>query len=104
MAWIKWARQSPRFSQPLWRSTLGFAGLVALSLQTVFVLLFEVHPKRIGEFAGTLDYFFLLGRIDFYLFLFVLLAAIFGKGRFRLAICLSSAALEALWLMLGMMS
>jgi hypothetical protein len=83
VAWIIGARIPAKFQPPRWRSTLLFAGLVAVSLN---IVVFWTYVISLNSQGTNLEWW--KGRDKFEsvadpLIVFALLAAIVGKGRAR---------------------
>jgi len=85
-----------------WRRSLGFLGLLAVSVQVLLFFVFEIYGFVIKNFDYRTKYFFSWARVDSGTYVFVLLAALFGKGRFRLPRVSSTPAIAAIWFMLGL--
>ena len=102
VAWVQWSSQINRFQLPKWRSILAFTALCAATLQLIILVVFEGYALIAQDFSYRARTIFTWGRVATYLFLGAVLATIFGKGRFRLAVALSALATEAVWFALGM--
>jgi hypothetical protein len=103
VGWIQWYSEADQFRTLRWRSLLGLAGLLAATLQILVLGLFEAYALVAHDFSYRERSIFLWGRVATYLCALALLAALFGKGKFRFALALSALATEAIWFALGMM-
>jgi len=102
VAWMQWFSQGDHFRPPKWRNVLGLTALSAATLQILVLILFEAYAVMADDFSYRARNIFLWGRIATYLCILTLLAALIGKGRFRIAVALSALATEAIWFALGM--
>ena len=84
------------------RRSLGFWGLLAVSVQVFLLFVFEAYGFVVGNFDYRTKYFFSWARVNSGLCVFVLLVALFGKGRFRLPMAVSTLAIAATWFILGL--
>ena len=97
-----WYHRDSSLEVSRWRRSLGFLGLLAVSVQVFLFFAFEDYGFVIGNFDYRTKYFFSWARVNSGLCAFVLLAALFGKGRFRLPMALSTLAIAAIWFILGL--
>jgi hypothetical protein len=97
-----WYHRDSSLEVSRWRRSLGFLGLLAVSVQVLLFFAFEAYGFVVGNFDYRTKYFFSWARVDSGICVFVLLAALFGKGRFRLPMVVSTLAIAAIWFMLGL--
>jgi hypothetical protein len=102
LAWKKWREVDPKFGVPRWRSIIAFVGLCSVSAQGLLFVAMDAYGRHISGWSHDYRLFNIWGRVDFYLFVVVVLAALFGKGRFRPWMFLSSLAISAVWFMIAL--
>lgn len=101
-AWKKWCEALPRIESPRWRRIVIIIGLCAVTFQGLLFLVLDVYGRSIGGWSHNYRLFNIWGRVDFYLFVVAVLAALFGKGRSRPWIFLSALAISGVWFMIAL--
>lgn len=102
LAWKKWRDVDPKFGAPRWRSIIAFTGLCSVSAQGLLFVTMDAYGRHIDGWSHNYRLFNIWGRVDFYLFVVVVLAALFGKGRSRPWMFLSSLAISGVWFMIAL--
>jgi len=102
LAWKKWREVDSKFGAPRWRSIVAFIGLCSLSAQGLLFVTMNAYGRHIDGWSHNYSLFNTWGRVDFYLFVVVLLAALIGKGRSRPWMFLSSLAISGVWFMIAL--
>jgi hypothetical protein len=101
-AWKKWSEALSRIEPPRWRRIVIIVGLCAVSLQGLLFLVLDVYGRSIGGWSHNYRLFNIWGRVDFYLFVVVVLAVLFGKGRSRPWMFLSSLVISGVWFLIAL--
>jgi hypothetical protein len=102
LAWKKWKEADPKFGGPRWRSIVAFIGLCSVTAQLVLFVGMDAYGRHIDGWSHNYRMFNIWGRLDFYLFVVALIAVIFGKGRSRPWIFISSLAISGVWFMVAL--
>ena len=102
LSWKKWREGYPKFESPRWRSIIAFTGLCSVSVQGLLFITMDAYGRHIDGWSHNYGLFNIWGRVDFYLFVVVLFAALFGKGRFRPWMFFSSLAISGIWFMIAL--
>jgi hypothetical protein len=98
IGWQRWLVSRAGTDESTWRHWVGFASLLGCSAQILAFLLFEVVIVA----DDRMRYYSFLGRIEFCLFVVVLISAVVGKGRTRWPAVVSAAGTIGFWILLGM--
>ena len=97
-AWVYWGRSPGRFAHPRWQTILLFAGLLACSLNIVvfwtYVNWLRFHQNDLSWWKGRNDF----EVVSDFLIVFVLVAAIFGKGRAQLPVLVAGVMGWFIWM------
>lgn len=101
-AWKKWFETLSKIEPPRWRRVVIVVGLCTVSLQGLLFLGLDAYGRSIGGWSNNYRLFNIWGRVDFYLFIVAVIAALFGKGRSRPWIFLSSLAISGVWFMIAL--
>jgi hypothetical protein len=102
VSWSQWHRSRRSPDGAAWRRALGVLALLGTSLQIILFLVFELFTSAQGNADYKRREFPLWAAASLFLFGLVVVAAILGKGRFRLATTAAAAGMVAIWVMLGM--
>lgn len=102
LAWKKWQETDPKFGSPRWRKIIAFTGLCSVTAQGLLFVTMDVYGRHIGGWSHNYRLFNIWGRVDFYLFVIAVLAALLGNGRSRLWVFLSSLAISGVWFMIAL--
>jgi len=102
LAWKKWREVDPKFGVPRWRSIIAFIGLCSVSAQGLLFVSMDAYGRHIDGWSHNYRLFNIWGRVDFYLLVVVVLAALLGKGRSRPWMFLSSLAISGVQFMIAL--
>jgi hypothetical protein len=99
LTWWRWLH-TPRFQPPKWRTIAFFSGLFAgtcnLALWWICVVWLKFHSNPSSwRFRDTLI------DVGIYLLLYSIVAAIAGKGRYRLLLGISGVLAILPWILMG---
>ena len=102
IGWQRWLVSRAGTNESTWRHWVGFASLLGCSAQILAFFLFEAAILVTGTADYRMRHYSFLGRIEFCLFVVVLVSAVVGKGRTRWPAVVSGAGTIAFWILLGM--
>jgi hypothetical protein len=92
LPWV-WFTLPKGFSQPRWRSWVGFASLAAVTLETLVFIAAALAVGRIEGFDEKVQFWIAWMRINRIICLVIIFVGLFGKGRFRWATLSTALAL-----------